>query len=250
MHVHAVPRLHSWPLSPLWYTGKIQFSPARVYWAPTICLRWCLALGMLKFQKKDLRSQFRGGGNLLNKGGKTGRVLGAVADVHTHTHTHTHTQMGTLTISIGTFPLSLLHTDAFMAFGLSTRLSHLPCLACLALWAWWWFILEKEPLPKLGCLPLLPLLPVTWPKVPSRRDFQRAHHQGRRIPKAKLAFTISGQSPLLWHLGALILKMWQLDCLQGCRGPQFLLLKKVGPLFRSWSTSQQQRQPPTGDGSA
>ena len=72
----------------------------------------------------------------MSKGGKTGRVLGAVADVHTHTHTHTHTQMGTLTISIGTFPLSLLHTDAFMAFGLSTRLSHLPCLACLALWAW------------------------------------------------------------------------------------------------------------------
>ena len=41
-------------------------------------------------KKKDLRSQFRGGGNLLNKGGKTRRVLGAVADVHTHTHTHTH----------------------------------------------------------------------------------------------------------------------------------------------------------------
>ena len=148
------------------------------------------------FKKKDLRSQFRGGGNLLNKGGKTRRVLGGCSRC-AHTHTHTHTYMSTLTISIGTFPLSLLHTDAFLAFGLSTRLSHLPCLACLALWAWWWFILEKEPLPTLGCLPLLPLLPVTWPKVPSWRDFQRAHHQGRRRPKAKLAFMISGQSPLL-----------------------------------------------------
>ena len=143
----------------------------------------------------------------MNKGGKTGRVLGAVADVcacaRVHTHTHTHTHTSTLSISIGTFPLSLLCAGAFLASGLSTRLSHMPCLACPALWAWWWFILETEPLPTLGCLPLLPLLLVTWPKVPAWWDFQRAHHHGRR-PKAKLVFMIP--HPVTPRVT--ILKMW------------------------------------------
>ena len=69
--------------------NSIPFSPANVYWAPTICHRLYLAMGILKFFKKrwDLRSQFRGGGQPWEQRRQV-RVPRAVADVHTHTNGH------------------------------------------------------------------------------------------------------------------------------------------------------------------
>lgn len=125
----------------------------------------------------------------------------------------------------------------------------MPCLACPVLWVWLQSTLKTPP-SNMRLASIGPSSPRGLAQGSILGVFQGATEKGEDTRRILLPWSHASRW-LILGLSLPIFKMWALESLWGHQPPYVhSLLVKVGPLSRSESREQLQRQPETGEGSA